>query len=281
MDNSNFEEKDLDVLNKIVIYIVSDMVGDMAEMAVKTVTSQLNTKSVEIKKVSFGGNKKTITEVIAEAKQQQAIIVFTLVTSKVREYLIQQAAEKNVIAIDLIGPLFIKIQQFLSQTPLKQLSDEYSRKIEAINFTIQYDDGKDPKGILKADIVLIGVSRTSKTPLSQYLAYKGLKVVNVPIIPEVEPPRELFLVSADKCFGLFTTPETLNKFRKERLKALGLKTEGIYASIKRIKEELAYFERIIKRIGAPIIDISDQAIEESGDLIFDRYHGRDDYRSKI
>lgn len=193
MNVSNLEDSAFKNSKNPVIYVVSDMYGDMAENIVKSITSQLNINSVEIRKVTFKGNHKTIIEVISEAKQQQAIIAFTLVKTKLRESLMQTATEENVIAIDLAGPLFIKIQQLLSQTPSSnQMSDEYYRKIKAIDFTIQYDDGKDPKGILEADIVLLGVSRTSKTPLSQYLAYRGLKVVNVPLLPEVDPPKELF-----------------------------------------------------------------------------------------
>ncbi|MBP2078474.1 pyruvate, water dikinase regulatory protein [Oceanobacillus polygoni] len=275
MNVSNLEESAFLTSKNPVIYVVSDMFGDMAENIVKSVTSQLNINSVEIRKVAFRGNHKTIIEVISEAKQQQGIIAFTLVASKIREHLIQIATEKNVIAIDLIGPLFIKIQQLLRQAPgPNQMSDEYYRKIKAINFTIHYDDGKDPKGILEADIVLIGVSRTSKTPLSQYLAYRGLKVVNVPILPEVDPPKELFLVAAKKCFGLAIRPETLIKFRKERLKSMGLSPDGTYASLERIEKELHYFEDVVKRIGCPVVDVSDQAIEESGDFIFDMFHGK-------
>ncbi|WP_067727587.1 kinase/pyrophosphorylase [Oceanobacillus damuensis] len=148
------------------------------------------------------------------------------------------------------------------------------RKMKAINFTIHYDDGKDSKGIFEADIVLIGISRTSKTPLSQYLAYRGLKVVNVPVLPEVDPPKELFLVPAEKCFGLASTRETLIKFRRERLKSMGLSPDGTYASVDRIEKELRHFQRIIKRIGCRVVDVSNQAIEESGDLIFDIYHGK-------
>src|SRR5690606_21870308 len=127
---------------------------------------------------------------------------------------------------------------------IHQLDEAYFKKVEAIEFAVKYDDGKDPRGILKADIVLIGVSRTSKTPLSQYLALKRYKVANVPIVPEVDPPEELFLVSPKKCIGLRISPEKLTEIRKERLLALGLNEKAHYANINRIKEELEYFDRI-------------------------------------
>lgn len=120
---------------------------------------------------------------------------------------------------------------------------------------------------MRADIVLIGVSRTSKTPLSQYLAHKRFKVANVPIVPEVDPPEELFQVSPKKCFGLKISPEKLNEIRRERLKSLGLDDRAIYANIDRIKEELQYFDEIVKKIGCEVIDVTNKAVEETANVI--------------
>ncbi|CAH0259425.1 Putative pyruvate, phosphate dikinase regulatory protein [Peribacillus frigoritolerans] len=113
----------------------------------------------------------------------------------------------------------------------------------------------------------MGVSRTSKTPLSQYLAHKRYKVANVPLVPEVEPPEELFLVPPEKCIGLKISPEKLNHIRKERLKSLGLNDHAIYANVERIKEELTYFDKIISRLNCPIIDVTNKAVEETANLI--------------
>lgn len=150
---------------------------------------------------------------------------------------------------------------------VRQLDEDYFKKVEAIEFAVKYDDGRDPRGILKADIVLIGVSRTSKTPLSQYLAHKRLKVANVPIVPEVDPPEELFNVDPKKCIGLKISPDKLNHIRKERLKSLGLNDKAIYANINRIKEELEYFEKIVDRIGCQVVDVSNKAVEETANII--------------
>ena len=126
------------------------------------------------------------------------------------------------------------------------MDEDYFKKVEAIEFAVKYDDGRDPRGILKADIVLIGVSRTSKTPLSQYLAHKRLKVANVPLVPEVDPPEELLRIPPEKCFGLKISPEKLNDIRRERLKSLGLNDNASYANIERIHEELNFFEKVIR-----------------------------------
>jgi regulator of PEP synthase PpsR (kinase-PPPase family) len=152
---------------------------------------------------------------------------------------------------------------------MRKLDDEYFRKIEAIEFAVKYDDGRDPRGILRADIVLVGVSRTSKTPLSMYLAHKRYKVANVPIVPEVKPPDELYQIPRSKCVGLIISPDKLNEIRTERLKALGLGARANYASYERILEELDYAEKIMKRVGCPVINVSNKAIEETAGLILD------------
>ena len=148
-----------------------------------------------------------------------------------------------------------------------RMDDDYFRKIEAIEFAVKYDDGKDPRGIMHADIVLIGVSRTSKTPLCMYLAHKRLKATNIPLVPEVSPPEELFKLPYGKVIGLKIKPDMLNEIRTERLKTMGLMSSADYASIGRILNELDYAEDIMKRIGCPVVDVSNKAIEETASKI--------------
>src|SRR5690606_10303873 len=134
------------------------------------------------------------------------------------------------------GPILTTMEQVFKRPPLKKpglvhaLDDDYFKRIEAMEFAVKYDDGRDSRGITRADIVLIGLSRTSKTPLSQYLALKRYKVANVPIVPEVDPPEELFRIDPRRCIGLRINPKKLNEIRKERLKALGLGNQAIYAN---------------------------------------------------
>ncbi|EIT85206.1 PEP synthetase regulatory protein [Fictibacillus macauensis ZFHKF-1] len=263
-----------------VVYIVSDSVGETAELVVKAAASQFNSAALELKRVPYVEDKETIKEVVALAKEQEALIAFTLVIPEMKDCLLEEAAASQVVAIDIIGPMMTNLQGLLQQVPryepgiVHQLDDDYFRKVEAIEFAVKYDDGRDPRGILKADIVLIGVSRTSKTPLSQYLAHKRLKVANVPLVPEVEPPEELFKVSPRKCFGLGITAEKLNDIRKERLMALGLNAEANYANMNRIHQELAYFDAIVKKIGCRVVDVSNKAVEESANHIYNIYIGK-------
>ena len=152
---------------------------------------------------------------------------------------------------------------------VRRLDEEYFRRVAAIEFAVKYDDGKDPRGLLLADVVLIGVSRTSKTPLSMYLAHKRMKVANLPLVPEVDAPEELFWVPPNKVIGLTINPRQLNEIRQERLKALGLHAEANYASMERILEELDYAEKIMRRVGCPIFDVSNKAVEEVANKILE------------
>ncbi|MFK3937642.1 pyruvate, water dikinase regulatory protein [Alkalihalobacillus sp. NPDC078783] len=256
-----------------IVYVVSDSVGETAELVVKAAVSQFSGSGVELRRIPYVEDKGTIEEVICLAAEAKALIAFTLVVPDMKDYLLQRAKEEQVETVDIIGPMLQKVSELTNEKPryepgvIYRLDEDYFRKVEAIEFAVKYDDGRDPRGIIRADVVLIGVSRTSKTPLSQYLAHKRLKVANVPLVPEVEPPEELFKISPSKCIGLKISPEKLNSIRTERLKALGLKSEANYANINRIKEELAYSEKVMSRIGCPVVDVSNKAVEETANLI--------------
>lgn len=255
------------------IYVVSDSVGETVELVTKAAMSQFNGSAVNLQRIPYVEEFSTIDEVISLAKLNQGIIVFTLVKPEMRRYLLEQANIEDVFAFDVLGPLIDQFEQMSGVRPknepglVRKLDEDYFKKIEAIEFAVKYDDGKDPNGILKADIVLIGVSRTSKTPLSQFLALKRYKVANVPIVPEVEPPEELFQIDGRKCIGLKISPDKLNYIRKERLLALGLDASANYAKMERIKQELEYFDKIAERIGCYMIDVTNKAVEETANMI--------------
>lgn len=263
-----------------IVYVVSDSVGETAELVVRAAASQYSESRVEVRRIPYVEDKETIDEVVLLASQVNAMIAFTLVIPEVKEYLVEQAKKNNVETVDIMGPMMEKIKKLTNMEPryepglVYRLDEEYFRKVEAIEFAVKYDDGRDPRGIMRADIVLIGVSRTSKTPLSQYLAHKRYKVANVPLVPEVDPPEELFKVSPQKCIGLKISAEKLNDIRTERLKALGLKEEANYANMERIKNELEYADKIMKQIGCTIIDVSNKAVEETANLISNMFQGK-------
>ncbi|MDQ0254368.1 regulator of PEP synthase PpsR (kinase-PPPase family) [Evansella vedderi] len=257
-----------------IVYVVSDSVGETAELVVKAAASQFNGSAIEIQRVPYVEDKMTIDEVIAQAKETNGIIAFTLVVPAIRKYLEEEAVKEDIPLYDILSPMMKMLQSRFNKTPRNEpglmhtLDEDYFRKVEAIEFAVKYDDGRDPRGVLRADVVLIGVSRTSKTPLSQYLAHKRLKVANIPLVPEVDPPKELFEIPSRKVIGLTISPEKLNSIRTERLKALGLKEEANYANVKRIQEELNYSNKIMEKIGCEVIDVSHKAVEETANMIY-------------
>jgi [pyruvate, water dikinase]-phosphate phosphotransferase / [pyruvate, water dikinase] kinase len=262
---------------KPIIYVVSDSVGETAELVTKAAVSQFNGSDVVIKRFPYVEDKVHIDEVISLAKLDKGMVVYTLVRPEIRSYINELATKEGIYACDIIGPLMDQFEVLYGKKPLyepglvRKLDEDYFKKIEAIEFAVKYDDGRDPRGILKADIVLVGVSRTSKTPLSQFLAHKRLKVANVPLVPEVDPPEELYLVPPEKCFGLKISPEKLNYIRRERLISLGLSDNASYANIERIKEEIDYFESVVNRINCHVIDVTNKAVEETANLILNQY----------
>lgn len=263
---------------KIHAYVLSDSVGETAELVIKAGLSQFNKAEYTIHRVPYVEDKNLIDQTLQIAKENHAIIGFTLVDPLLREYVNTQAKHMNIQAIDIMGPMMIAMEHFFNKTPrlepglIHNLDEEYFKRVEAIEFAVKYDDGQDPRGILRADIILIGVSRTSKTPLSQYLALKRLKVANVPIVPEVVPPKELFEINPSKCIALSINPQKLNDIRIERLKSLGLGDQASYANIQRIQEELKYFNNIVNQIGCKVIDVSNKAVEETANMILQTIH---------
>ncbi|MFD2637466.1 pyruvate, water dikinase regulatory protein [Piscibacillus salipiscarius] len=257
----------------MIFYVLSDSVGETAELLGKAALSQFANQDIKIQRIPYVDDEATMVDAFNLANENNGIIAYTLVKPEFRQKMKDLSAQYNIKAIDLIGPLLEELEQHLQEKPTLQpglvhkLDEDYYKRVEAIEFAVKYDDGRDAKGILKADLVLIGVSRTSKTPLSQFLAHKRLKVANVPIVPEVEPPEELFQVDPDKCIGLKISSEKLNHIRTERLKALGLNGSANYAKKERIQEEINYFNRVVDKIGCDTIDVSNKAVEETANVI--------------
>lgn len=262
-------------MKKLTMFIVSDSVGETAELVAKAAAIQYRQglEAVSLKRFSHIEDETQLKEIVLLAKEQNAVIVYTLVKTSMRLKLKEECKSQGIRYIDLIGPIVDQLGDELGEKPLEEpglvrkLDEDYFKKIDAIEFAVKYDDGRDPRGILKADIVLIGISRTSKTPLSQYLAHKRFKVANVPLVPEVEPPEELFKIDPKKCFALIISPEKLNSIRKERLIALGLKDDANYARFDRIEAEIKHFKEVTDKIGCQVIDVTSRAVEETANDI--------------
>ena len=179
-----------------------------------------------------------------------------------------------------MGEPMRQIQDILGYEPLREpglirrLDENYFKKVECVEFAVKYDDGKDPRGAKKADICLVGISRTSKTPLSMYLANKLYKVANIPLVPEVPVPKEVYEKDVDRVIGLIANPEKIISVREQRLKSLGLTSGAKYANYDRIREELNYSKQVMEELGCFVIDVSDKAIEETAEIIINHMESR-------
>lgn len=263
-------------METVNIYIFSDSIGETNEQVVRSILAQFPSNTFEVKRFSHIITIENLNGVLEQVnKNETAIIFYTFVQKELITHLNTYANEHSISAINILGEGISALSNLLGENPRgepgsqRKLDDKYFDRVKSIEFSVRYDDGQDPQGILKADLVLIGVSRTSKTPLSIYLANRNIKVANVPLFPENPPPKELFEISPTKIIGLTNEVDFLNKIRRERLKTLGLSHQAQYAESTRIMEELTYAEGIMKQIGCLIINVENKAIEETASDIME------------
>ncbi|GIP20399.1 MULTISPECIES: pyruvate, water dikinase regulatory protein [Paenibacillus] len=255
------------------IAICSDSVGETAEAVVQATLRQFELPSAEIKRFMNVRHEDELSQLMEEVAARGGFVVYTLVQPELREVIKEEAVRLNVRAVDIMGPMMQAFIDTFNDSPkrtpglLHRVDEDYFRRVEAVEFAVKNDDGKDVSALLKADIILLGVSRISKTPLSIFLAHKGKKVVNYPVVPEMLPPAQLKEVTTGKIFGLTIEAEHLVKIRAERLKAMGLPDGVRYASLERVEEELQYAQSLFNSLGCPVIDVTDKAIEETAGLI--------------
>lgn len=255
------------------IYVVSGGVGASGEQLVQTVLAQFPDHHMPVITL---GNVRQVTQlkrVIAQAKQTGGIIAHTLVDDRLRATLIDLARAEDVAAIDLMGPLLSRLEGVLKRKALgqpglyRQFHRAYYERVSAIEFTMAHDDGQHPAGWSQADIVLTGVSRSGKTPLSMYLAVLGWKVANIPLVPEVPPPPEMFKLKRDRIIGLTIRPDQLIVFREQRYRQLGVPVPMDYIDPRRIGAEVQAALRVFRRGRFAVIDVTDKPIETSADEI--------------
>lgn len=257
------------------ILVCSDSVGETAEAVARATIRQFDVGHVQIKRWAHVKSEDDIRHVMEEAARIGSFVVYTIVLPELRAMIRQEAVRLKVFAIDVMGPVMEAFVHTFNDSPkqkpglLHRMDKEYFKRMEAVEFAVKSDDGKDPSLWKEADLVLLGVSRTSKTPLSIFLAHKGLKVANYPLVPEVKPPHEAFEAGAGKFIGLIMKPENLVNIRAERLKAMGLPFGVSYASLERVVEEIQFAQSVFRRLGCLTIDVTERAIEETAGTIME------------
>ncbi|RMF37749.1 MAG: kinase/pyrophosphorylase [Chloroflexi bacterium] len=251
------------------VFVVSDATGTTAERAVRAALVQFEDPQVTITRYGGVRTPEQVREIVRQAARAGGFIVHTLVSAEMRRIMLEEGRNHNVDTIDLMGPLLARLTELLSAPPRAQpggfrpFDAGYTRRIEAIEFTVRHDDGRNVGDLDQAEIVLVGVSRTSKTPLSIYLAYRGWKVANVPIVLGVEPPPQLFRLPRRRVVALTVQPERLAALRRVRAERIG--TVGWqYADLDYIRREVAYaYEIFDRRRDWPLVDVTTKPIEEA------------------
>ncbi|MCX7832172.1 MAG: kinase/pyrophosphorylase [Actinobacteria bacterium] len=250
-----------------VFLVISDVEDDSLERLVRVAQSKSSSKKWVLKL-----NLQTPQQIkqVVKGLEKVDLIIYYANNPSFARAVEEVCDELGMPAFDIFDPIFRIIDVSIHEGIAKPLRGNsrrnYLRLIEAIEFAGRHDDGRNAKDISEADLVIIGVSRTSKTPLSLYLANLGLKVANIPLIYGVEPPQELFKIPKSKIVGLTISPTRLFKIRKNREAEIGLK-QSSYASLEAIEKEVFYAEEIMRRLGCLIIDVTQKAIEESADEI--------------
>ncbi|ERK58803.1 hypothetical protein HMPREF1983_00703 [Gemella bergeri ATCC 700627] len=257
----------------LTVHIISDSIGNTAKDVVDAALVQFSYSddSYKILKNSNVGTKDKIESILANIEKDD-IIVQTLVDKELASYVKELAKIKGIVVIDLLTDILNIFEEKLKVKPennpglIRKMGAEYFKRVDALEFAVKYDDGKDINGLKEADIIILGVSRTSKTPLSLYLANRNIKVMNVPIVQDLILPEQLYEVKR-KIIGLTNSVEQLNKLRGERLKALGVDHGTDYTDEVQIFEELEYAMDIMEKMGCPVIDVQNKAIEETAELV--------------
>ncbi|MDL2310698.1 kinase/pyrophosphorylase [Peptostreptococcaceae bacterium OttesenSCG-928-C18] len=254
--------------------IISDSTGETCEQIINASIAQFDVGQQSFERFSHVRDVDKLNKILQKIEiSKNTVIFYSLVDKNLIQEMKKICELRGFMYVDVLTPSIMAIGKITSQEPktrpgaLRSLDDEYFRRVDAIDFAVRYDDGKDPRGVLIADLTILGVSRTSKTPLSMYLANKNYRVANIPLVPETPIPKEIFEVPAKKIIGLTNSPDKLNLIRKSRLKSLGLPSSSSYSDIDRILSELDYADSILKKVGCPIIDVSEKAIEETADII--------------
>ena len=257
--------------DKLKVIVISDGTGETASAITRAAMTQFQDKEIFFTRYKNIRSKEQIDAIFQEAAIHHDIVVYTIVSVELRAYIAELSKRDHVRSVDVMGPLLTVFSNFFESEPdykpglLHAVNDQYFKRVAAIEFTLNHDDGKNMNSLEEAEVILVGISRTSKTPLSMYLSLEGIKTVNVPIVMGVPLPDKLFQVDQRKIFGLTIDPETLFQIRKNRLSRLGLsKEEGDYADQAKVAEEIEWANQIFSQNKRwPIFNVTGKAVEET------------------
>ena len=259
-------------MNRIYqVYQISDSTGETLDrifLAIKAQFSNFNCKTIHY---SFTRTKNQVDKIISKSKNEKnVIILYTIVDNSLAKHLVEESKKNNIPCFEVLGSLISDFSKLLKQKASRKpsgqhvLDEEYYKRIEAVQFTISHDDGKIIYDLDKSDVILIGISRTSKTPTSIYLANRGYKVANIPIIPNKNIPLQLIEGSKKTCvIGLICDAIRLLDVRRNRIQSMHEDRPGNYTNEKEILNELENSKKLFKKYNWPIIDVTRKSVEET------------------
>ena len=252
------------------VYLISDSTGETLDRIFMALKAQFSNFNYELNQFSFTRTENQISTILKDAKNKDSpIILYTVVNSKLAKFLSEEANKKQIPCFGVLGDLILNFSKILNQKATHQpsaqhvLDEDYYKRIEAIQFTMNHDDGNNTENILESDIILIGVSRTSKTPTSIYLANKGLKTSNIPLVNDMSIPKQVIKSSTICIIGLTTEAERLYDIRRNRLNSLKENEASDYTSLEKIRDEIDQSRKIFKQNKWPIIDVTRKSVEET------------------
>lgn len=258
------------------IYAVSDSIGETAELIARATASQFKVK-MYIKRVPYIKTLEDVYEFINTISvPDKCMVISNIILPEVRDFLVERCIERGIYVYNVLSPCMNIAAKVTGQQPIYEpgavwnIDSQYYNKIEAMEFAMQYDDSKDLSGIKNADVVILGLSRTSKTALCMYLSNKGIKALNIPLMPEIPVPQQLFEIDRKKIIGLTINPLDLIDIRKHRLIKFGGSNFNInYANEQRVLDEMEFLDNILKRLGCKVIDVTKRAIEDTALIVME------------
>ncbi len=256
------------------IIILSDGTGETAAQMAKAAMVQFSGHDIYFTRYKNVRNEAQIEAIFEDASVNRDLVVYTIVSPQLRAFLSTKAREKEIPCVDLLGPLLLGLAGYFGYEPksvaglLHDVNEDYFKRIEAMEYTIAHDDGRDLTGLDKADLIILGISRTSKTPLSMYLSHQGWRVANIPLIIGFEVPREVYAVDQRRVVGLTIDAEDLATIRRARLERLGQNHGGEYAALDKVIQEIDYVSDIFRKNRKwPVFNVTDKALEETASEI--------------
>jgi regulator of PEP synthase PpsR (kinase-PPPase family) len=256
----------------LTIHIVSDSLGETADTVARAAAAQFEHGTFVFERLPRICSAKQLEDLVRAHCGPNCIFFHTFANEALRQRMREVCAELDAHEIDILGPAIGALTRASGVAPSEEVGAHrrtdrgYFERVEALEFAVKHDDGRNPEGLGEAEIVLIGVSRTSKTPLAMYLGFKGYKVANIPLAPGVEAPRELYDVDVRRVFGLVSDPELLVSIRRQRVAELGPYAKR-YADDAAVREEVAESRDFMRRLGCIVIHTGDRAVEEAAQEI--------------